>query len=302
MNATDYWPLAREYSIWNAAVATLQLWPADLEPNILSSTTEWVYATFLYTTSMHLLCNQPKEVLFGHFVTMLCDAVEKELALADKGYENGSETSNLPTPLRRTSRIHHISSDENISFNPSTPCTMATSQSNHKPVCCHLSFSHSDNEDSSTSLPLISMGFAKSPTTFITITCANSEEEDFQTLALDDEHCITHPVPNRCCAYMKIHNHIPYVVTHVHTWILLQHRTRTHWISVTFLISKMWWPPPATRISLLWKMYLDFKNQQTMVCISIYILNHTCTHIGYFYNYTFMTCLLYLMPQHLNKC
>ena len=38
MNATDYWPLAREYSIWNATVATLQFWTADLEPIILSGT------------------------------------------------------------------------------------------------------------------------------------------------------------------------------------------------------------------------------------------------------------------------
>ena len=40
MNATDYWLLPREYSIWNATVATLQFWTADLEPNILSSAIE----------------------------------------------------------------------------------------------------------------------------------------------------------------------------------------------------------------------------------------------------------------------
>ena len=40
MNATDYWPFVRKYSIWNAAVATLQFWASDLEPNILSSTIE----------------------------------------------------------------------------------------------------------------------------------------------------------------------------------------------------------------------------------------------------------------------
>ena len=36
MNATDYWLFARVYSIWNAVVAVLQFWTADLEPNILS--------------------------------------------------------------------------------------------------------------------------------------------------------------------------------------------------------------------------------------------------------------------------
>ena len=32
MDATHYWPFAREYSIWNAALAALQFWMADLEP------------------------------------------------------------------------------------------------------------------------------------------------------------------------------------------------------------------------------------------------------------------------------
>ena len=112
---------------------------------------------------MHLLCNQPEEVLFGHFVTMLNGTFERELFLADKGYESGSKTSNLPTPVRRTSRIHHISSNENISFIPSTLYTTVTRQSNCKTVCCQLSFSSSDDEDlstvhtsshTSTSLPL----------------------------------------------------------------------------------------------------------------------------------------------------
>ena len=114
-----------------------------------------------------MLHNKHEEVLFGGFVTMLNDAFERELALADEGYESGSETSNLHTPLRRTSRIHHVSSNENISFNPSTPCTTATSRSNHKPAHPHLSFSSSNDQDNSTSLPLTSMDFAKSPTKFI---------------------------------------------------------------------------------------------------------------------------------------
>ena len=49
---------------------------------------------------MHLLHNQPEEVLFSHFMTTLNDALEGDLALADEGYKSGSETSNLPTPLR----------------------------------------------------------------------------------------------------------------------------------------------------------------------------------------------------------
>ena len=40
MNVTDYWPMAREYSIWNATVAALQFWTADLEAHILSHAIE----------------------------------------------------------------------------------------------------------------------------------------------------------------------------------------------------------------------------------------------------------------------
>ena len=54
MNVTDYWPLAREYMIWNTTVAALQIWTANLETHVLSSTIEQVYNAFFYTTSTHL--------------------------------------------------------------------------------------------------------------------------------------------------------------------------------------------------------------------------------------------------------
>ena len=40
MNATHYWPFAREYLIWNATVTALQFWTADLKPHILSNAIE----------------------------------------------------------------------------------------------------------------------------------------------------------------------------------------------------------------------------------------------------------------------
>ena len=40
MNVTDYWPMAREYSVWNAAVAALQFWTAEPEAHVLSSVIE----------------------------------------------------------------------------------------------------------------------------------------------------------------------------------------------------------------------------------------------------------------------
>ena len=125
MNVTDYWPMAREYSVWNAAVAALEFWTADLNAHALSSAIEQVYNTFFYFTSTHLLYQQLDEVIPSHFMTTH-NAVKSKLTLEDEGYESSSEKFNIPTPLRRTSRIHHISSDENISFDPLTPHSMHT--------------------------------------------------------------------------------------------------------------------------------------------------------------------------------
>ena len=85
---------------------------------------QWCYISVqLY---LYLLHQQSEEVLFGCFMTTLNAAFESKLTLEDGGYESGSENFNILTPLRWTPRIHYVSSDENISFNPSTPCTMAT--------------------------------------------------------------------------------------------------------------------------------------------------------------------------------
>ena len=76
MDAIHSWPSAREYSIWNAAVAALQFWMADLNPQSLSNTIEWVYTAFSCSTSSQQLRSTSEEVLFDHFVTMLNDAFE----------------------------------------------------------------------------------------------------------------------------------------------------------------------------------------------------------------------------------
>ena len=87
-------------------------------------------------------------------MTTLNDTFEIELAQEDEGYESGSESLNIPTPLRREPQIYHISKSENLSFHPTTPLT--TDEQHpvhspqkfrcHSPVCCHLVFSSSDEE------------------------------------------------------------------------------------------------------------------------------------------------------------
>ena len=76
MNVTDYWLMGREYSIWNAAKASLQFWSADLDPVSLSIAIEELYSTFFYSTSTYTLCQQPDEILFGIFMTTLNAAFE----------------------------------------------------------------------------------------------------------------------------------------------------------------------------------------------------------------------------------
>ena len=98
MNTADYWLMAREYSIWNATIASLEFWTEDLDPVILGRATECVYTTFFYLHASHTLHQQSDETLFGHFVIALNAAFDQQLSLADEGYESGSDTIYLPTP------------------------------------------------------------------------------------------------------------------------------------------------------------------------------------------------------------
>ena len=149
MDIADYWPMAREYSIWNAAIASLQFWTADFNTFTLSTAIEEVYSAFFYTTSIYTLHQQSDEILFSHFVTTLNAAFEWKLALEDEGYESSSENFNMSTPLRKMSKIHHISGIENTLFNPDLVTPHNTVQSHLRPVCRWLTYSSSDDSDTS---------------------------------------------------------------------------------------------------------------------------------------------------------
>ena len=99
MDTAYYWPMAREYSIWNANISSLQFWSEDLDPVTLGRATEHVYTTFFYSPMSHTLCQQSNEALFGCFVIALNAAFDQQLLLADEGYKSGSDTISLPTPL-----------------------------------------------------------------------------------------------------------------------------------------------------------------------------------------------------------
>ena len=152
MDPVNYWLMAREYSVWNTTIAVLQFWTADLKAHVLSSTIEQVYNAFFYSTSTYMLCQQSDEVLFGPFVTTLHATFESKLTLEDEGYDSGSENFNIHTPLRRTSKIHHISSEEHASFDPdpAMPCRRGIRESPCRPVYIHLTFSYSEDDDDDT--------------------------------------------------------------------------------------------------------------------------------------------------------
>ena len=155
MDAGDYWLMAGEYGIWNAAIASLQFWAEDLNPVTLGVAAECVYMTF-WMDSSHTLCQLPEDVLFGLFVIALNAAFTQQLSLADEGYESGSDSTDLPTPLRKTPHILHVSSFEHASFDPThtTPCRPVTTSGSlvhtpTRPVCCRLPFSSNQHHDTS---------------------------------------------------------------------------------------------------------------------------------------------------------
>ena len=155
-----------------------------------------------------MLCQQSDEVLFGHFVTTLNATFESKLAFEDEGYDSGSKTFNIPTPLRRTSEIDHISSEEHASFDPDPvmPCSRGIRKLPCRLVHRCLTFSSSSSEEDDTpmdetpsphSTPPVQHHtdtFQQSPSKctlhmYVTLEAEEEDmEEDFQTVLLDNEH------------------------------------------------------------------------------------------------------------------
>ena len=195
----------------DAAITSLQFWAEDLDLITLGFASECIYTTFFWTPTSHTLCQLSEDVLFGCFVIALNAAFTQQLSLADEGYESGSDTVDLPTPLRNTPCIHHMSSMENASFNPAhtTPHSTVTiipcssPQTSTRPVCCHLSFNSDSNQDPD-STPVYSDSSDNDQDPDSTPVYSDSsdndqdpdeEEEDFPTVPLDDEHWTSDIVP-----------------------------------------------------------------------------------------------------------
>ena len=183
-----------------------QFWMADLNPQILSNATEWVYTAFFCSNSVQQL-RTISEVLFGHFVTTLNDAFERELTIEDKGYESGSEGLNIPTPLHTTPHLYHVLAGENLSFGPATHSSLSS-------ICCCLTFSN-DESFSTDDRQLHGRSEHSSPVeqqiiphliddSFQDIPSEEEEEveEHFPTALLDNDVWMEEPVPD---GHLSIH-------------------------------------------------------------------------------------------------
>ena len=159
-------------------------------PIALGMASECVFTTFFWTPTSHTLHQLSEDVLFGCFVIAVNAAFTQQLSLSDEGYESGSKTADLTTSSCKTPRIHHVSSMEHASFDlaHTTPCCPTTTL-NHgspstppRPVHCHLSFTSDTSEDGQD--PNSSPEYS-------------DDEEEFQTVHLDDEHWMMEIVPER---------------------------------------------------------------------------------------------------------
>ena len=77
---------------------------------------------------------------------------ESKLVLEDEEYDNGSKNFNIPKPLRQTSKIHHVSSEEHASYDPDQvmPHCRVISKFPCRPVHKCLTFSSSEVDDDDT--------------------------------------------------------------------------------------------------------------------------------------------------------
>ena len=106
----------------------------------------------------------------------------------------------MPTPLRKTLKIHHVSNIENASFDPDSVTPCSTGHSHLRPV--HRWLTYGSANDIDTSEEEAQTALRATPDAHVHL--EEDEEEDFQMVPLDDEHWSTEEVPDRT---LCIHEH-----------------------------------------------------------------------------------------------
>ena len=94
-------------------------------------------------------------------------------------------------------KIHHVSSIKNVLFDPNPITPHSTVQSHLRPVCRQLTYSSSDNSDTSEHT-------LTAPRATPDAQVYLEEDEDFQVVPLDDKHWTTEEVSDRT---LCIHEH-----------------------------------------------------------------------------------------------
>ena len=104
MDTADYWLMAREYSIWNAAIASLQFWTEDLNPVTLGRATEHVYTTFFYSSTSHTLHQQSRTQ-----IGRLLQKIHKRICKNSKTTHSAHQTTGkIQLDTRNTRKLSYI--------------------------------------------------------------------------------------------------------------------------------------------------------------------------------------------------
>ena len=110
-------------------------------------------------------------------------------------------------------KIHHISSIENASFNPNPVTPHSTVQSNLRPVCRWVTYSSSDDSDTSEDTPT-----APRATPDAQVYLEEDEEEDFQMVTLDDMNI---GLLRKCLTELYAYTNMPYHMDYAHICALM---------------------------------------------------------------------------------
>ena len=198
-------------------IASLQFWTADLGLITLRfAQKKSIQHSSIQHQPIYSMSATWHDILFSCFVTTLNAAFEWKLAQEDEGYESSSETINMPTPLRKMPRIHHISSIDHALFDPNLLTPYSTFCTPPRPVCRQLMFSLSNDSDTPEDTPPAPRATPAVAQVYLE---EENEEEDFQMVPLDDKHWTTEEVPDRT---LYIHRSIPYCVGYAHIHALMQ--------------------------------------------------------------------------------
>ena len=120
MDATDYWPFARRYSIWNATVTTLQFWDGIY----WSVNAHQCHLNGLHSLLLQWVCPASEIHIRRNIIWSLCDHLKwcfwigTCLRRRIWQWEWKLKYSHSSTPSTMT---YHVSTQENLSFGPATP-------------------------------------------------------------------------------------------------------------------------------------------------------------------------------------